>query len=64
VVSLILFKLEVLRRVVVNNGVYGRVLGIDIVIDLVAEGYKLGLIIDLLLEGFKLSLSLVLVRPP
>jgi hypothetical protein len=63
VVSLVLFKLEVLGRVIVDNGVYGRVLGIDIVADLVAKGHRLGSIMDSLLEGFKSSLSSALVRP-
>jgi hypothetical protein len=63
VVSLILFKLKVLGRVVVDNGVYGRVLGVDVVANLVAKGHRLESIIDSLLEGFKSSSSLALVRP-
>jgi hypothetical protein len=53
----------VLGRVVVNNGVYGRVLGVDVVADPVAEGRRLGSIMDSLSEGFKSSLSLAPVRP-
>ena len=52
-----------LGRVVVDNGVYGRVLGVDVVANLVAKGHRLESIIDSLLEGFKSSSSLALVRP-
>ena len=63
-VSPVLFELEVLGRVVVNNGVYGQVLGVDIVMDPVAKGHRLGSIMDLLSKGFKSSLSSAPVRPP
>jgi len=63
VVSLVLFKSEVLGRVVVDNGVYSRVLGVDVVTDLMAKGRRLRSIMDSLSEGFKSSLSSTPVRP-